>query len=238
MTFPSLGDKPLAAIGFSPAAQPLLRQLQQAWVGLAIRWPQDEERPDAWLAEQWPRISGLVAIGACGLVTRLVAPLLGDKRTDPAVVVLDPEARWVVPLVGGHGAGGEALAHELAALLGGTVVLTGQAASEGRLALDAFGTAWGWRRGPGDWSALMREAARQGEGLAWSVPQEGGQSRWPELEAARGLLRAPRSPVGASPLAITVRRGEGCRWHPPCLWLGMGCERHTSLSVLETLVDA
>jgi cobalt-precorrin 5A hydrolase/precorrin-3B C17-methyltransferase len=245
MTPPFPGDKPLAAIGFGPAAQPLLRQLEQAWDGLAIRWPQGEERPDAWLAEQWPRVSGLVAIGACGLVTRLVAPLLADKRTDPAVVVLDPEARWVVPLVGGHGAGGEALAQELAALLGGTVVLTGQAASEGRLALDAFGTDWGWRRGEGDWSALMQAAARQGEGPAWSVPQEGGQSRWSGVEAARGLLRLPRSPVvawpgptAASPLAITVRRGEGCRWHPPCLWLGMGCERHTSLPVLETLVDA
>lgn len=107
MTQTPLNHKPLAAIGFSAAALPLLRQLEQAREGLLIRWPHGEDSPEAWLAEQWPRVSGLVAIGACGLVTRLVAPLLTDKRTDPAVVVIDPLARWVVPLVGGHQGGGK-----------------------------------------------------------------------------------------------------------------------------------
>jgi len=31
--------------------------------------------------------------------------------------------------------------------------------------------------------------------------------------------------------------GQGCRWHPPCLWLGVGCERDTSLELLERLVE-
>jgi cobalt-precorrin 5A hydrolase/precorrin-3B C17-methyltransferase len=38
-------------------------------------------------------------------------------------------------------------------------------------------------------------------------------------------------------LSITIHAGPGCRWHPPSLWLGLGCERHTSLAVLERLVD-
>jgi cobalt-precorrin 5A hydrolase/precorrin-3B C17-methyltransferase len=38
-------------------------------------------------------------------------------------------------------------------------------------------------------------------------------------------------------LVIGPWLGEGCRWHPPCLWLGMGCERDTSLTVLERLVQ-
>ena len=228
------GDRPLAAIGFSTAALPLLKQLEQAEAGLLIRWPHGEETPETWLAACWPRVSGLVAIGACGLVSRLVAPLLTDKHTDPAVVVIDPQGRWVVPLVGGHGGGGEALASELAALLGGTAVFTGQSASQGLLALDAFGTAWGWRRGQGDWSSLMRAAARRGESDSWPVVQDCGQTRWRALEAARGLATATPGP---GILEIGVRRGEGCSWHPPCLWLGVGCERHTSLSLLERLVD-
>jgi cobalt-precorrin 5A hydrolase/precorrin-3B C17-methyltransferase len=232
MTTAPPGDKPLAAMGFSPAALPLLRQLEQAVPGLLIRWPQSEETPEAWLAACWPRVSGLVAIGACGLVTRLVAPLLGEKQTDPAVVVMDPRGRWMVPLLGGHGAGGEALASELAALLGGTAVFTGPSTSQGLLALDAFGTAWGWRRGAGDWSTLMRTAARQGESGQVPVSQACGQTRWRKLEAARRLAPGPGG------LEIDVGRGEGCRWHPPCLWLGVGCERHTSLSLLERLVDS
>ncbi|MFN9644091.1 MAG: precorrin-3B C(17)-methyltransferase [Cyanobacteriota bacterium] len=222
-------------MGFSATAVPLLRQLDQALPGLAIRWPDGEEEAEAWLAEHWSRVSGLVAIGACGLVTRLVAPLLTDKASDPAVVVIDPRARWVVPLVGGHQAGGEALARELATLLGGTAICTGAAASQDRLALDAFGTAWGWHRGAGDWSGLMRAAGRLGEGQTCPVVQASGQTAWQRLEAARWLTPAP---AGPAPLEISIRRGEGCRWHPPCLWLGVGCERDTSLSLLERLVDA
>ena len=236
MTDHKPAGRPLAAIGFSGAAGPLLQQLDQALDGLLIRWPHGEEAPEAWLADQWTRVSGVIAIGACGLVTRLVAPLLTDKHTDPAVVVIDPEGRWVIPLVGGHHAGGEALALELAALLGATAVRTGPTASAGRLALDAFGTAWGWQRGAGDWSALMRAASRQEDSPPGAVVQTCGQTGWQDLAAARGL--APASD-GAGPVALEIgeRMGEGCRWHPPCLWLGMGCERDTSLSLLERLID-
>ena len=242
MTGAGEGCKPLAAIGFGAPAVPVLQQLEQAWEGVLIRWPNADGSPQDWLAGCWPKISGLVAIGACGLVVRLVAPLLGEKATDPAVVVLDAEARWVVPLLGSHGAGGDALARELAALLGGTAVLTGHSASQGLLALDAFGTAWGWRQGGGDWSGLMVSSARLGEAGAWPVWQDAGEVRWQQLEAARRLAPMPQAPTlepsALEPLRITVQQGPGCRWHPPSLWLGVGCERHTSLSVLEGLVEA
>ncbi|MFO7629213.1 MAG: precorrin-3B C(17)-methyltransferase, partial [Prochlorococcaceae cyanobacterium] len=38
-------------------------------------------------------------------------------------------------------------------------------------------------------------------------------------------------------LVISHRLGPGCRWHPPCLWLGLGCERLSSTALLERLVD-
>jgi len=236
MTHSQTAGRPLAAIGFSGAAVPLLRQLDQALDGLVIRWPGGEAAPETWLADQWTTVAGVIAIGACGLVTRLVAPLLTDKQSDPAVVVIDPEGRWVVPLVGGHHAGGEALALELAALLGATAVRTGPTASAGRLALDAFGAAWGWRRGAGDWSGLMRAASRQEDSPPWPVRQTCGQTGWQNLAAASGLAPASDG-AGPVPLAIGEGVAEGCRWHPPCLWLGMGCERDTSLSLLERLVD-
>ncbi len=44
----------------------------------------------------------IVAIIACGIVVRKIAPLLRDKFTDPAVVVLDKNLRFAVPLIGGH----------------------------------------------------------------------------------------------------------------------------------------
>jgi len=231
------------ALGFSPAAEPILRQLEQSGLVGAIRWPVGEgdppgavpppEAPGSWLQRHWGDSSAIVAVGACGLVTRLIAPLLQDKQVDPAVVVVDPQGRFVIPLLGGHGAGAERLSQEIAALLGAEAVLTGSSSSEGRLALDAFGNAWGWRRGGGDWNGLMRELASD----RWpALHQSRGLDLWQGLDAAAPLLQ-PAGQATPPGLWIGPERGEGCRWHPPCLWLGIGCERHTSQSLLERLVE-
>jgi cobalt-precorrin 5A hydrolase/precorrin-3B C17-methyltransferase len=161
-------------------------------------------------------------------VTRLIAPLISAKDSDPAVVVVDPEGRFVVPLLGAHAAGGDRLCQEIAALVGGQAVLTGACAGQGRLPLDAFGLDWGWRRGGGDWRHLMVEASH---GRSTSRLQESGTGLWQELEAAD-----PAGQDAPPALVIGPRIGPGCRWHPPSLWLGIGCERNTSLSLLERLV--
>ncbi len=244
----------IVAMGFSPSAVPVLLRLQQAGVTSEIRWPAGAEggsepagdTPDEpasrWLAARWSGARAVVAVGACGLVTRLVAPLLQHKSRDPAVVVVDARGKFAVPLLGGHAAGAERLCEEIAALLDGQAVLTGSSSARGRLALDAFGAAWGWRRGGGDWDRLMVAAAGD---RAPRMRQEWGLDLWRCLEAAprgeesRSLLsEAPFSPSPeTTELVIGPHTGAGCRWHPPCLWLGMGCERGTSLPVLERLVE-
>ncbi len=220
------------ALGFSAAAAPILRRLEQSALVAEIRWPgEGQEESGAWLAQRWGELEAVVAVGACGLVTRLIAPLLGDKNSDPAVVVIDPEGRFAIPLLGGHAAGGERLSEQIAALLGGQAVLTGASGALGRLALDSFGNAWGWRRGTGDWNALMARAA---EGQPIRVNQQSGLELWRQLPAAAALGTAGAAPAD---LWVSHQWGEGCRWHPPCLWLGMGCERSTSLELLERLLD-
>jgi cobalt-precorrin 5A hydrolase/precorrin-3B C17-methyltransferase len=195
------------------------------------------EQSGAWLAQRWGEVGAVVAVGACGLVTRLIAPLLGDKNRDPAVVVIDPEGRFAIPLLGGHAAGGERLSEQIAALLGGQAVHTGASVASGRLALDSFGSTWGWKRGAGDWTTLMARAAT---GQPIGARQESGLEHWRQLPAAEGLQKT-RGGEGAAgrpeDLVVSHRRGEECRWHPPCLWLGIGCERATSLQLLERLVE-
>ncbi|MFZ9753991.1 MAG: precorrin-3B C(17)-methyltransferase [Cyanobium sp.] len=226
----------LLALGFSPAARPLLARLERSGRIDAIRWPDGNSEPsDTWLARHWGAAQAVLAVGACGLITRLIAPMISDKHRDPAVLAIDPQGRFVVPLLGGHAAGANQLAQEIAALLDATCVLTGAAESEGRLPLDAFGQAWGWRRGGGNWGDLMRSDASQDAARALRVRQEAGQERWRDLEGAAHLVTATEA-VEAD-LVIGPGIGPGCRWHPPCLWLGIGCERNTSLSVLERLVD-
>ena len=65
------------------------------------------------LQTNWIEGRRLIVVGALGAVTRLIAPLLKDKESDPAVLVLDAQGLQVVPLLGGHRAGGEQLARDL-----------------------------------------------------------------------------------------------------------------------------
>lgn len=64
----------------------------------------------------------IVALMSAGIAVRGIAPLLVDKWRDPAVVVVGPDLRYAVPVVGGHH-GANDLARELAAL-GITPVIT------------------------------------------------------------------------------------------------------------------
>ncbi|MFM7652499.1 MAG: precorrin-3B C(17)-methyltransferase [Vulcanococcus sp.] len=239
--------------GLSPDALPLLRRLLAA--GLLDRLalpPHDDHWPSGglpgFLAEEWPRSSAFVAVGACGAITRLIAPLLGHKSSDPAVVALDPAGRYAVPMLGGHAAGGDVLAQAIAATLGGEAVLTGAGQHRGLLALDGFGRSWGWRRGSGDWDGLVKAAQR---GEAVQLDHRHGQPLWRQLQGLPELKGVPEPttpgregepaahPSGGAPaaLVVDVHTGPGCRWHPPALWLGLGCERGTSLSLLERVVE-
>ncbi|MEB3262480.1 MAG: precorrin-3B C(17)-methyltransferase [Cyanobacteriota bacterium] len=232
-SFP-ISVQPCWGLGFSPVAEGVLARLEQAGVVQAVAGSGTVPDASTTLSQQWTCSAGFVVVGATGLVTRLVAPLLQHKHRDPPVVVVDPEGRFAIPLVGGHVAGAEALSQRVAAVLGGIAVLTGASSGTARLALDAFGSAWGWRRGHGDWTGLMRLAAAAGP---LGVVQESGHCLWRELEAARALSLAP--PDGALPVSLVVsaRLGPACRWHPPVLWIGLGCERGTSLELLDRLVD-
>jgi cobalt-precorrin 5A hydrolase len=53
-------------------------------------------------AEVWGVYNRIVAVMSAGIVVRQVAPLLKDKWQDPAVVVVSPDLRYAIPLVGGH----------------------------------------------------------------------------------------------------------------------------------------
>ena len=237
------------ALGLSVSAWPLLQQLRQAGqadrIGMTPRAAAALQTlpsnllvapASQLLTEQWLSGGPTIVIGAMGAVTRLIAPLLSDKQSDPAVVVMDAHGRNIVPLIGGHAAGAEELAHALAAALGGQVVLTGDAASQERLALDGFGEAWGWVRGgtPEAWQELMFS---QASGQRLNVVQQTGTDLWRSSAAGQNLGVTADSEHGLA-LDIGPRcDGAPCRWHPATLWIGIGCERLSSLALIQRAVD-
>jgi cobalt-precorrin 5A hydrolase len=76
------------------------------------------------LAEIYGGYEGFVFLMATGIVVRMIADYLKDKRHDPAVVVMDITGRFAISLVSGHLGGANALARRLAASTGATAVVT------------------------------------------------------------------------------------------------------------------
>jgi cobalt-precorrin 5A hydrolase len=91
--------------------------------------------PDAF-ASAFSTYSGIVAVMSAGIVVRSIAPLLRDKWTDPAVVVVSPDLAWAVPVAGGHH-GANRIARSLAEL-GIRPVITTATETLGRMSVEAI----------------------------------------------------------------------------------------------------
>jgi len=90
------------------------------------------------VAECWQECDALVFVMASGIVVRTIAPFIKSKTTDPAVVVLDQEGRFVISLLSGHLGGANALALALAKVTGGQAVITTATDVEKVPAMDVF----------------------------------------------------------------------------------------------------
>ena len=68
------------------AGQAAAERLERAWPGETCRYPGPAA---AAVPSAWAECDALVSFLATGATVRLIAPLLADKRTDPAVVCVD-----------------------------------------------------------------------------------------------------------------------------------------------------
>ncbi len=230
------------ALGFSASALPLIKRLKErAYVEEIALTPSaasalGSSSGDFLVAsardlidQSWHPKGLIIIVGAISAVTRLVAPRLKNKDEDPAVLVLDAKAQVFVPLLGGHRSGAESIALQLAEEFGGIAVLTADSSSQGRLAVDGFGSDWGWKRS-GDskvWNELSFAQAR-GETLIFD--QSSGSDLWQRSDAAKGIFQKTSSELNGlvKKLNIGPYLTTNCSWHPATLWIGIGCERNTS----------
>jgi cobalt-precorrin 5A hydrolase/precorrin-3B C17-methyltransferase len=204
------------------------------------------------VASLWQSQEGLVFGLATGAVVRLVAPLLTDKTTDPAVVVVDGAGKFAISLCGGHIGGSDRLAQQVAQYLQATPVLTGAAHHRDLPGIDVLGTPFGWRRGTGDWTGVSAAIAHD---QPVQVIQEAGstlwqnhlpadhpfQFGWPEYTAEHREQRSePQARVWISPICRQFASDSQLpkvQWHPRVLWVGIGCERGTPQALIADAID-
>jgi precorrin-2 C(20)-methyltransferase len=136
-----------------------------------------EDPVSARIPSLFQRRRALVFVGSSGAALRLCAPLVRDKRSDPAVLAIDEAGRFVIPLFGGHLAGANALANDLAVALGATPVLTTASDVQGTIAVDILGRELGWQV-DADPDTLKRAAACVVNGEPVVVIDAGRDGTW------------------------------------------------------------
>lgn len=191
----------------------------------------------------------LVCVMASGIVVRELAPVLSSKHTDPAVVVLDERGQYAVSLLSGHKGGANRLARRVADSLGGTAVLTTASDVQGLPAVDLIGREEDWFIQRDEHLTGVNAALVNGETVG--VVQEAGDESWWSDPPPANLLRYPslaalKETAPSAAVFITFRQVPGevldavpCSviYHPPCLVVGVGCNRDTPTEEILDAVD-
>lgn len=181
-----------------------------------------------------------VFVSAAGVAVRATAPFLRGKAEDPAVIVLDQEGRFCVSLLSGHLGGANALAREVAAIIGAQPVITTATDSAGLPALDELGPRLGLRL-----SGLPAAKAVSAALLAKERPQlfdPLGLLAGAGVDS--GLFRVVPEPEAWTP----EQPGAWVHWraaparalglHPPSLHAGVGCRRGTQAEEILALLES
>lgn len=115
------------------AGKQIAEPLQQQFGGV-LRGK--EEFTDATLAQDFRSAELLVFVLATGIAVRKLAPLLQTKCTDPAVLVVSQDQRYVISLLSGHLGGANDWTRKIAAFLHAEPVITTATDLQGQLAFD------------------------------------------------------------------------------------------------------
>ncbi|MEV8550304.1 precorrin-3B C(17)-methyltransferase [Streptomyces glaucescens] len=195
---------------------------------LAAAWPDRTRVYDGPVADAVRRAFAecgqLVCFLATGAVVRLVAPLLGDKATDPGVVCVDEGGRYAVSLVGGHGGGANDLAREVGAVLGAEPVVTTATDAVGIAGLDTLGL-------PVEGAvAAVSRALLDGEPVALRA-----EVAWP-------LPPLPVAADGPYTIRVTDRLVEPAEreavLRPPTLVVGVGASKGAPAAEVLDVIDS
>ncbi len=172
----------------------------------------------------------LVFIMASGIVVRTVAPLLKSKETDPAVVVLDQNGKFVISLLSGHLGGANTLAQKIAEKIKAVPVITTATDVCGALAFDEFAKANGLLIGNIHALKIISGAAVEGEKIQLlSDTQISGEIpdkiTFSENAAAKVIISDRLIPTFDENALLLI---------PKDIVIGIGCRKNISFERLES----
>ena len=233
------------AIGLSSNSKEILKRLKKtefvkdtyikslAKDDISENDPVKVQKPTEVLNKKWNEIDLIIFVGSIGASIRLINPFLTSKDQDPGVIVIDNKCSKVVPLVGLHQSNTQNIALQISNLFGGQIIETNNSNDKGLLNLDSFGKQWGWKRSgkSKNWSTLVIKQANNEEIFC---KQLSGNKLWKSSESAKIInqISVEQSENKDSTFYVSIFENNEKTWHPPVLWIGIGCERDTSKELI------
>jgi len=190
---------------------------------------------DDILVPAWKSYDAIVCILAMGAVVRKIAPLLEDKATDPAVIVINLALDKIVPLLSGHLGGANELADDIANSLPNCLNFISTATDQTKtLAFEMLAKKNGWEIE--NLKALAKVSNRLLNKQAVKVATyENVFEIIPNKDNLElvGFGNIDLDTVVIDPIvksaSLTLR---------PKVYLGIGCNRDTPLSEIEEAVES
>lgn len=203
------------------------------------------------LSDLFQRYDGLIFFVSLGAVVRMIAPLMKDKKTDPAVVVIDDRGQHAISVLSGHLGGANQLTRRLASILDARPVITTASDVHETIAVDLFGSPFGWEMESEDRVTSVSAAVVNEEKVL--IIQESGETDWwiwdrplpghfqvvssadeawgKEFDAALVVTHRLLNPAEAGHFLR-----NGVLYRPKVLVIGIGCNRGTALEEMEQAV--
>jgi len=99
----------------------------------------------SFLKEEFNNYQSFIFVGALGICVRAIAPLLKDKKSDPAVICIDAMGQFVQSVVSGHVGGANELCKHIARITGAMPVISTQSDNTDLWSLDVINNKFDWK---------------------------------------------------------------------------------------------
>ena len=193
------------------------------------------------IVELFKNSNALICIFSLGAVIRLIAPHLKDKKTDPAVIVIDDKTNFVISVLSGHIGGANQLTQEIAEKLGSLPVITTAADVNKTIAVDLVGREFNWKID--DDSMVTKISAHMVNEEPIGIFQDVGRKNWykelPKNVSIYENLQDLKKSNSKAHLIISDKiiddelSKESVIYRPPSLVVGIGLHWDTTKETIK-----
>jgi cobalt-precorrin 5A hydrolase len=197
------------------------------------------------IVELFKNNNALICIFSLGAVIRLIAPYLKDKKTDPAIIIIDDKANFVISVLSGHIGGANELTREIAEKLEALPVITTAADVNKTIAVDLVGREFDWKID--DDSTVTKISAHMVNEEPIGIFQEAGERNWckklPKNVLVYQNMKDLEKSNSKACLIISDKvidnevSKESVIYRPPSLVIGIGLHWDTTKETIRKGID-